>query len=129
MQCTVIYFGFLSLCVSEQGDQGNLWKGGNTIPCPGNSTQGTDAQASKMAERSFLCIFAAIQILSGSQDLPARTHQAVAYLLLKLLDVMFLTALLHPSPAWPHCCKSRHAPEQFHPGQARQTLLGMMHHW
>lgn len=110
LQCTVIYFGFVSVSVSGHGSQGSLWRGGN-IPCPGSSTQGTDAQASKMEEGSFLCVFAATQVLSGSQDLPSRTHRAVGDLLIKLLDVMFLTALLPPSPAWPRCCNSRHAPE------------------
>lgn len=124
LQWTVIYFGFVSVCVSGQGAQRNLWKGGNFIPCPGSSTQGTDAQVSKPAEGRFLRIFAATQILSGSQDPPARTHQAVGDLLLKLLDVIFLTALLPPSPAWPRCCHS-----QFHPSQVRQMLLGLIHHW
>lgn len=112
LKCTVIYSGFVSVCFSGQGAQCNLWKGGNIIPCPGSTTQGIDAQVSKTAGGRFLRIFAATQTLPGSQDPPARTRRAVGDLLLKLLDVTFLTALLPPSPAahsfsqarWDRCC-------------------------
>lgn len=88
LQWTVIYFGFVSECVSGQGGKRNLWKGGKIIPCPGSSAQHTDAHVSKIAGGSFLCIFAGA-------------------LLLTLFDVVFLTALLPPSPAWPCWCNSQ----------------------
>lgn len=122
MDSYLFWFSFC-VCFWARGPGQSLER--RKLPCPGSTTQGTDAQVFKPAEGRFLRIFAATQILSGSQDPPARTHQAVGDLLLKLLDVTFLTALLPPSPAWPHCC----CRSQFHAGQVRQMLLGLIHHW